>query len=64
MTHKRGYYSALGKIGVRFSALDVYLNVFHYGVSYSAGENRSTVSVAVCVYGEILYNRAFADKSE
>ena len=63
MAHERGDYSALGKVGIGFAAYYVYLNVFHYGVSYSAGENRSAVSIAVCVYGEILYNRAFADKT-
>ena len=63
MAHKRGYYSALGKAGIGFAAYYVYPDVFDYGLSYSAGENRSAVSVAVCVYGEILYNRAFADKT-
>ena len=63
MAHERGYYSALGKIGIGFAAYYVYLDVFDYGVSYSAGENRSAVGIAVCVYGEILYNRAFADKT-
>ena len=64
MAHERGDYSALGKVGIGFAAYYVYLNVFHYGVSYSAGENRSAVSIAVCVYGEILYNRTFADKTD
>ena len=63
MAHKRGYYSALGKVGIGFAAYYVYPDVFDYGLSYSAGENRSAVSIAVCVYGEILYNRAFANKT-
>ena len=62
MTHKRGYYSAFGKIRVGFAALYVYLNVFDYGTSYRARKNSSAVRITVCVYSEVLYNRAFADK--
>ena len=64
MTHKRGYNSALGEIGVGFSALDVDLNVLNYGVSYRTSKNGSAVRIAVCVYGKVFDDGSFADKSE
>ena len=63
MAHKRGDYSTLCEVRVGLAAYYVYLNVLDYGGSYRTSKNGSAVGVAVCVYGEILYNRAFADKT-
>ena len=63
MAHKRGDYSALGKVRVGLAALYIYGNVFYDRASYRTSNNGSAVGVAVCVYGEILYNRAFADET-